>query len=73
MPHIVIDGYTVPRIIEHIYLHADVTFSYQVFKTPLANIKLQELQEKLEAVVKDYFESYESDTYSNHEWNSRTK
>ena len=69
MPHITVDGYNSELNIRKIYLHSDVEFSSDCFKSPLAQQKIIELQEKLEALMYEYFPSIESDSFTNHEWN----
>lgn len=69
MPHIIVDGCDMTRNIERIYLHAEVDFSEKYFHTPAANLKMQELMEKLEKVIAEYFNSVESDIYNNYEYN----
>jgi hypothetical protein len=73
MPHIAIDGFHSERCIKQITIHAEVDFSREFFNTGRTNEKLKEIQEKLDAVISEYFDVYESEWYSNHEWNLHMK
>lgn len=69
MPHIHVYGIDMRRNIESISIHAEVNFSRQYFGTQKAEMKLKELQQKIEDLIEVYFEDYESDILGNHEWN----
>lgn len=74
MPHISVTGCHINRQISEINIHAEIKFSRETWvNRPKANMKMDELREKLEALLMEYFDVSEvsSEIYSNHEWNSR--
>jgi len=74
MPHVTITACNTERQISEINIHVSVRFSRLAWVDRVkCNRKLQEIHEKLEKVVEEYFELNEisTDTYSNHEWNTR--
>lgn len=71
MPHILITGCDTKRNIEEIELHAKVRFSQAYYLSPKAEKKLEEVQEKLEAVIREYYDDVESESFTNHAWNTR--
>lgn len=72
MPHISIIGCDTRRQIKQVVVHAYVQFSSETFKSAKMHNKLQELADKLEAVVAEYFDgNTETELYNNHEWNTR--
>lgn len=73
MPHITVDGTDMKRQIQTISIHAEVNFARETFNSPKAHIKLNEIKEKIEKLVEEYFDIIESDTHTNHEWNTRMR
>ena len=71
MPHIAISAYDENKNIKQMNIHLDIQFKREYFHTPKAMLKMDELQNRLEKLIGEYFDEYESETYSNHEWNSR--
>lgn len=73
MPHITVTGCNMNLQIKQIDIHAKIDFAKETFITPKADLKLNEFQQKLEALVGEYFDiaDISSDKYSNHEYNSR--
>ena len=73
MPHITVDGCNTNRQIQQINIHTEIVFARETFVTPKTNMKMQELKDKLEAVVAEYFDGADisSDIHSNHDWNTR--
>lgn len=73
MPHIIVDGCNTDLNIQQIRIHAEVTFSQPMYTGHRSRCqrKLAELQEKLEAVVNEYFDGYyEADNWlDNHSYN----
>lgn len=71
MPHILIDARDLEKNMEILNVHVHVQFSDAYYKTEKAEIKLMELNQKLEQLVDEYFpdKNYTSDILSNHEWN----
>ena len=69
MPHITVSGCNMNMQIQYINIHAEVNFARETFNSPKAEIKLDEIKDKIEALLSEYFESIESDTMSNHEYN----
>lgn len=76
MPHIVLDGCHIEKIITQISISVDVTFRNDYFKEYRRDgwqSKMNELEEKLGAVISEYFPDYSSEQLSNHEWNTKMK
>ena len=71
MPHILVSGTDMNKQIEYINIHAEINFKPETFHSLKMQIKMDELKEKLEAVVEEYFDIIESEDYTNHEYNSR--
>jgi len=69
MPHITVTGEDTKRQIKMISIHAEVDFSREVFSSPKGRIKLNEIKDKIQKLVEEYFDAVESDIHSNHEWN----
>lgn len=68
MTHIFVDGCDLEKNIERIVVHAEVDFSEKYYDTPNAQLKLQDLQEELSAVLQKYFTSIEANILSNTEY-----
>lgn len=73
MPHILVQGTDIHKNIESISIHADVKFSHDYYTSPKAGVKFKELQEKIERLIEEYFPDYESETFTNHDWNINMK
>lgn len=71
MPHITVDGTDTRKQIKSISIHAEVVFAIETFNSPKASVKLKEIKEKIEKLVEEYFDVVESDTHTNHQWNTR--
>jgi len=71
MPHITVNGIDTRKQIQSIIVHAEVTFAIETFNSPKASLRLKEIKEKIEKLVEEYFDVVESDTYTNHQWNTR--
>lgn len=69
MPHIIIDAYHSDRQIEHLRIHAEIKLSHECYNSIKRHVKLSELKHKLEAVVEEYFDEWEVEELTNHEWN----
>ena len=66
MPHILVNGTDITRSIQYINIHAEVRFSYEMWRSKNADTKMEELIAKIESLVSDYFEEIESNVLSNH-------
>lgn len=71
MPHLFVNGTDMNKQIQYINIHADINFARETFGTPKQNVKMEELREKLGAVLSEYFDYVESDIVTNHEYNLR--
>jgi len=74
MPHILADGCHNEKMICEINIHAEIKFSRIAWAhRAKADLRVQELREKIEALLMEYFEMSEitSDIHSNHEYNTR--
>jgi hypothetical protein len=71
MPHISIIACDMDRQMQMLNIHAEVKFKSETYWSPKGRIMLQELEEKLQKVVEEYFDSLSSEIYTNHEWNIR--
>lgn len=68
---IVVGGCDERRQIMRINIEVEMFFSKEIYGTPMARRKEEELKEKLEAIVLEYFEnenSIISDILSSREW-----
>jgi hypothetical protein len=75
MPYILVDSYDESRLIQQISITCKVDFKSEFWKCyrQRARIKLDELEEKIGLLVKEYFDDYEAEQYSNHEYNMHMK
>jgi hypothetical protein len=75
MPHILIQGCNMNRIIQTININVDVMFAGDLLRNHpnRVQLKMDELQEALGEVVSKYFSDYKSDQVSNHEYNTRMR
>jgi len=73
MPHITVTGSDTGKQIKVISIHAVIQLSPESFHSPAGKLKIDILKYKLEQIVEEYYDSVESKTYSNHEWNTRNK
>ncbi|MGN6604538.1 MAG: hypothetical protein ACTHK8_18915 [Ginsengibacter sp.] len=69
MPHILIQGYDRNRNVQQFDIHAAIHFSHDYYHSEKARVKLDEIKQKLEKVVAEYFDDFSSDNFSNHDWN----
>jgi tetrahydromethanopterin S-methyltransferase subunit G len=73
MPHIVIDAGNYNLQIKRIYIHAEVEFKSESFKSAKMKLRLDQIKAALENVLLEYFDSVDGEIYSNHEWNEETE
>jgi hypothetical protein len=59
--------------IQYVHIHAEVNFARETFQSVKAHAKLEELRDKIESVISEYFYYVESDIVSNHEYNQKMK
>lgn len=74
MPHIAAEGCNTERQISQINIHVNVKFSSVAWQNQVkCNQRINELQEKIDNLLLEYFDISEltGDTYTNHEWNTR--
>lgn len=69
MPHISINATDMNRQMQMINIHVEVMFKNETFNSPKREIYMDELTEKLGAVLEEYFDTYSYETFTNHEWN----
>lgn len=71
MPHVFANGCDMDRQIQYINIHAEVQMKQELYHdVRKRNIKLEELQEKLEQVLKEYFDDVgDNEPMTNHEYN----
>lgn len=69
MPHLFVNGTDMDKQIQYIHIHADINFKRETFGTVRQRVKMEELREKLEALLSEYFDYVESDITTNHEYN----
>jgi len=75
MPHIIIEACDTDKCMQMVQLVCRVHFKKEYFHSPKAELKMEELRDKLVSVVEEYFpfSVSMSDVMSNHEFNSITK
>jgi hypothetical protein len=56
MPHIRVDGCNMNRQIKQINIHAEMVFAKETWQTPRAELKMEELKQKLEDLICEYFD-----------------
>jgi hypothetical protein len=72
MPHIILTGCDTNRQIEQIVIDVKIDFKKDTYNLyHKRKLKMNELEEKLGAILKEYFDDYEAEEYSNHEYNTR--
>lgn len=71
MPHIFVNGTNTSLQIQEIHIHARIVFKQEVHRSIAARYKLEDLQNKLEKLIEEYYEGKDisSDIISNHEYN----
>jgi len=69
MPHLFVNGTDMNKQIQYVHIHAEINFARETFGTVKQNAKMEELREKLENVLTEYFDYVESDVATNHEYN----
>lgn len=72
MPHITVIGCNRERQMTRVSIHADIDFAKETYNDyRRRKYKMDELTDKLERLLKEYFDSVESETITNHEYNTK--
>lgn len=70
MPHIILIGCDINRQMKQVVIDVEVDFSHEAYcNYPKRKLRMDELEEKLGAVLKEYFDDYSVEQYTNHEYN----
>lgn len=71
MPHITVIGCDRERQMQLVNIHVEIEFAeatYNDFRR--RKYKMEEITNKLEKLLEEYFDHVESETYSNHQFNT---
>jgi hypothetical protein len=72
MPHIILIGCDMDRQMQQVVIDVRVDFTHEAYLNyPKRKLRMDELEEKLGAVLKEYFDDYSAEQYLNHEYNTR--
>lgn len=69
MPHIIVQGCDLSKVMQHVSLHANVHFKKEFFEQVSARM-LEELEEKILHLIEEYFNNPDSIILSNHDYNT---
>lgn len=70
MPYIVAYGTDMTKGIQSLHITTRVDFSQECFKDKAyVNMKMNELHDKIERLISEYIEQFDTEVLSNHEYN----
>ncbi len=69
MPHAFIDGCDTERSLQQLNIHVEYVFKPDVYQRPLSFRMMDEINDKIGELVKQYFRDYGIEEMTNHEYN----
>lgn len=69
MPHAFIDGCDIERSLQQLNIHVEYVFKPNVYNKPLSFRMMEEINDKIGELVRQYFRDYCIEEMTNHEYN----
>lgn len=69
MPHAFINGCDTQRCLQQLNIHIEYVFKPNVYNRPLSFRMMEEINDKIGELVKQYFTDYTIEEMTNHEYN----
>ncbi len=65
MPHTFIEGHDKERVLQNLKIHIEYVFKKDVYQTLKSYAMMEEINEKIGEIVRDYFKDYSEEEMSN--------